>query len=124
MDDARDSCYWDRRGLMTQMAGVLLPPFAWLLDMQVSYSMVKWACENDGRTILLAIPVVSLTLVSAAAWMAWSSWATIRRHANEEGSGTLDRSYFLAISGLGMSALFALLLLVSIVPRFVLSPCE
>jgi cytochrome c oxidase subunit 1 len=97
---------------------------AWLLDMQVSYSMVKWVCENDSRAILLAIPVASLALVAAAAWMAWSSCARLRRSANEEGSGPLDRSYFLALSGLGMSALFALLLLVSIVPRFVLSPCE
>jgi hypothetical protein len=35
-----------------------------------------------------------------------------------------DRSHFLAIAGLGTSALFALLILSSLVPRIMLSPCE
>jgi hypothetical protein len=35
-----------------------------------------------------------------------------------------DRSYFLAVAGLSMSAVSFLLIVTSFVPRYFLSPCE
>ena len=104
--------------------GVLLPPFAWLLDMQVSYSLVKWACANDRVPILFMMPIFSLTVVTLALWMSWSSWHAVRREADQEGGRPADRSYLLALAGIAMSALFALLIVVSLAPRSILSPCE
>jgi hypothetical protein len=110
-------------GLMP-IAAILLAPFAWLLDMQISYAMVKWACEHDRRELLLLMPLGSLMLVGVAAAMSWSTLKRVKANAVEDGGHTEDRSYFLAIAGIGMSALFALLILTSVVPRYVLSPCE
>jgi hypothetical protein len=115
---------WDQYRLVLLIIGLLLPPFAWLLDMQVSYSLVKWVCAHDRHWILFAIPAGSLTLVAGAMWMSWSSWKDARREANEEGARPVDRSYLLAVSGLAMSVLFGLLILVSLAPRSFLSPCE
>jgi hypothetical protein len=110
-------------GLMA-IAAIVLAPFAWLLDMQISYAMVKWACENDRRELLLLMPLGSLTLVGVAAVMSWSTLKRVGDNAVEDGGHQEDRSYFLAVAGIGMSALFALLILTSVVPRYVLSPCE
>jgi hypothetical protein len=115
---------WDHRQLVMLIGGVLLPPFAWLLDLQVSYSLVKWACANDRSWILFVTPIASLTLIAVAGVMSWSSWNLARPTAREDGERPVDRSYLLALSGLALTALFGLLVLVSLAPRAVLSPCE
>jgi len=116
--------YWEHVGLMMLMGGVLLPPFAWLLEMQISYAMVKWACENDRRDLLLLMPLGSLAIVAAAGWMAWSCWTKLRDEGRPEGGRMEDRSYLLALAGLAMAGVFALLILTSLAPRYLLSPCE
>jgi hypothetical protein len=116
--------YWEHIGLMMLMGSLLLAPAAWFLDLQVSYAMVKWTCDEDRKALLLLVPAFSLGLVGIAGWMAWSSWLKLRNEAVPAGGRMEDRSYFLAIAGLGTSALFALLILSSLVPRIMLSPCE
>jgi hypothetical protein len=116
--------YWEHVGLAKLIGGVLLPPFAWLLDLQVSYATVKWACAADARTVLLLLPLGSLAILAAATWMSWSSWTRLRGEASLDGARVEDRSYFLALAGLAMSALFLLLILTSFAPRYFLSPCE
>jgi hypothetical protein len=116
--------YWEHVGLMMLVASVLLAPAAWLLDVQISYATVKWACEHKTRVLLLAFPAGSLALVALSGWMAWSSWNTLRSVASGEGGRMEDRSYFLALAGLGLSAVFALLILTSVLPRVLLNPCE
>jgi hypothetical protein len=116
--------YWEDVGLALLISAIVLAPFAWLLEMQISYSMLKWACEHDRRGVILLMPVGSLGLVGIAGAMAWSCWARLRGQATDDGGRKEDRSYFLALAGLAMSALFALLILSAIAPRILLSPCE
>jgi len=115
---------WDHRQLAVLIGGVLLPPFAWLLDLQVSYSLVKWACATDRSWILFVTPIVSLALIAGAGRMSWSAWNLARRTAREDGERPVDRSYMLALSGLALTVFFGLLVLVSLTPRALLSPCE
>jgi hypothetical protein len=35
------------RGLLTLWVGLLLPPFAWFLNLQLSYMLVPWACVTE-----------------------------------------------------------------------------
>jgi hypothetical protein len=119
---ARD--YWEHVGLAMLVGSFLLAPFAWLLEMQVSYSMVKWACENDARAALLLMPLGSLALIGVGTWMAWSCWTKLRDEADPEGASMVDRSYFIALAAFAMNGIFALLILTSFAPRYFLSPCE
>jgi len=116
--------YWEDVGLVKLLAGFLLAPFAWLVDLEVSYVTVKWACANDARGVLFLIPVASLALVAFAGWLSWSCWRTLRADANLQGGRMEDRSYFLALAGLAMAAVFGLLIVTSLAPRYFLSPCE
>ena len=116
--------YWEHVGLTMLVGSFLLAPFAWLLDLQISYSLVKWACRHDRRDVLLAIPFASLALVGTAAWMAWACWSRLRATGEPAGGRQEDRSYFLALASLAMAAVFALLILTSVVPRVLLNPCE
>jgi hypothetical protein len=116
--------YWEDTGLAKLLGGFLLAPFAWLLDLQVSYAAVKWACAADRREVLFLFPLGSLSLIAFATWMSWSCWKMLRDRANAEGASIEDRSYFLAVAGLGMNAIFALMIVTSAVGRYYLSPCE
>jgi hypothetical protein len=116
--------YWEDVGLAKLVIGFLLAPFAWLLDLQVSYATVKWACAADRRDVLLLLPLGSLALIALGTWLSWSCYRLVRDRADAEGAGVQDRSYFLAIAGLAMNAFFLLLILTSYAPRYVLSPCE
>ena len=111
-------------GVALLVTAFLLGPLAWFLDMQISYAMVKWACEHDRRVVLLLIPVASLAVIAAGSWMSWSSFAQLRDTADAAGAEMTDRRYFIAVAGLAMNAVFALLILTSIFPRYFLSPCE
>jgi hypothetical protein len=124
MGEEAARAYWDGTGLVLLVVGFLLAPFAWLLDLQISYSMDKWACENDAREVLVAMPLGSLAIIAAGSWMCWSCWQRLRHDADEPGGRVIDRSYALAVSGLALNALFGLLILVSLAGRVVLSPCE
>ena len=121
-DAARN--YWDHAGLAKLVVGFLLPPFAWLLDLQVSYATVKWACAADAPSVLLLLPLGSISMIAFATWLSWSCWTTLRYEATPEGPRMQDRSYFLAVAGLAMSAVFLLLIVTSYAPRYFLSPCE
>lgn len=116
--------YWEHKGLVLLMGGLLLAPLAWFLDLQISYATVKWACAEGRRDVLLLIPAASLMLIALAASMSWRCWRTLRHQGRPDGGEMEDRSYFLAIAGLSMSAVFALLVLTSLVPRYLLNPCE
>ena len=116
--------YWDHTGLAKLVGGFLLAPLAWLLDLQISYAMVKWACATDRSVMLLLLPLGSLALIGLATWWSWSCWARLRDQATSEGGRLQDRSYFLALAGLAMSAVFGLLIITSYAPRLLLSPCE
>lgn len=116
--------YWEHVGLMMLIGGLLIGPAIWFVDLQVSYAAVKWACEHDRRGVILALPLASLAIVAGSTWMSWSSWMKLRGTASQQGAHIEDRSYFLALAGLGLNAVFALLILASFAPRYLLSPCE
>lgn len=109
-------------GLLKLLGGTLIPPFAWFLDLQTSYATVRWACKH-GRALLLLVPLGSLALIGLAAWLSWSSWSVFRDGTDLGGGSVPDRSAFLAIIGLMMSATFALLVLNTFAARYFLDPC-
>jgi hypothetical protein len=120
--EARD--HWEHVGLAMLIGGLLLPVVAWFLDLQISYALVKWACRQDVRGVLGVTALASLAIVAVGTWLSWTCWTRLRDTANPEGGRMVDRSYFLAVAGLGLNALFALLILTSLAPRYFLSPCE
>ena len=124
MIDVEAAGYRDHSHLTALAVGLLLPPLAWLLDMQVSYSLVKWACANDRQWILFVMPACSLTLIAATTLMSWQTLRHTDLSARDEGGRPIHRSHLLAVSGLALSILFGLLIFISLVPRALLSPCE
>ncbi|RKH43065.1 hypothetical protein D7X55_30680 [Corallococcus sp. AB049A] len=105
-------------------AGVLLPPFAWLLALQVTYSLVTSNCQKARPALLHGVLVGAVVLLGLGAFSAWRSWRALRgRPGTLEDSG-VGRARFMAAFGLLSSALFTLLLVATAIPTFLLRPCD
>ena len=116
--------YWDGAGLALLIAGFLAGPTAWGLNLMVNYSLVKPVCAAGSPWVLTAVSAAALGTTCAGAIVSWRCWLRLRDDGNTEGARTVDRSYFIAVTGMVLNAFFILLITVSIVPHYVVSPCE
>lgn len=115
--------YWEQAGLALLWFAVLAGPAAVATNQLTGYALTKWACASGHTFVLTAIAGVTLLLALSGAWVGWSCRRRLR-DANEHGGRIIDRSYFAALIGVGLSLLTALLIVLQAFPHFVLSPCE
>ncbi len=104
---------------------ILVGPLAWLIYLQTAYALVPWTCKRPtGAMIaLLAAGVLALALSTAGLATAWQAW----RRAGRPGAGTgtvTSRTRFLALTGIGTSALFVLVVVAGMLPLLLLAPCN
>lgn len=116
--------YWDAAGIAKLWFAFIAAPLAWLIDLEASYATVEWACAHDRRSVLFLIPSACLAVIAVAALQCWSAWKDLGREPNLNGGSVEDRSRFLALIGLMMSATFALVIITTFVARYLLGPCE
>ncbi|MFW6098260.1 MAG: hypothetical protein ACOC9Z_09285 [Chloroflexota bacterium] len=113
--------------------GVAAGPILWAIQLVVVYALVSLACNwRFFSFTLLGVPgiVVILTTVTLvlsaivlyAGLLSWHNWRVIQEEEHAHGRRE-ERHYFLAYSGVLLSALFLLVMLVSLIPAFVLGPC-
>lgn len=114
--------------------GVAAGPIVWAIHLVVAYALVSLACNwNFFSFTMLGVPgiVAVLTLVTLAmgaivlyaGLLAWRNWRLIEREAERVHGRREERHYFLAYSGVLLSALFLLAILLSLTPAFTLGPC-
>jgi hypothetical protein len=102
---------------------ILIGPLAWLVYLQTAYALVPWACRRPtgGLIALLAAGVLALALSTAGLATAWKAW----RRADPTDAGTATaRTRFMALTGIGISALFVLTVVAGMLPLLLLAPCE
>jgi hypothetical protein len=114
----------DGRAIRNLFIGLLVPPIAFLIDLEVAYALVPTACSTRNPLLVHLVHLACLLLVVFAWVTAWRCWkATGSTWPAEEG-GPLGRSRLLAGIGVLMSALFALVILAMWLPSFILDPCQ
>lgn len=99
---------------------IVIGPLAWLAYMQTAYALVPWACRRPtaGMVTLLAVGVLALALSTAGLVTAWQAW----RHVDRD--TTAGRTRFMALTGIGTSALFVLVVVAGMLPLLILAPCS
>jgi hypothetical protein len=116
--------YWEGHGLLLLWASVLLAPTALMIDFGVGYPLVKWACANGQKAVLVSISSASLLTTAIGVWLGSSLLQRLRGIATDHGGRQVDRSYFLAILGISLNILAALVILAAAIPQLILNPCE
>jgi hypothetical protein len=101
---------------------VLGGPIAFLVNLQVNYTMVDWACNTGHDVGLHLAHLVALALAVGAGWLGLTLWRRIGG-APDSGGGSESRSRLLAVLGVSGGALFALSILAQWITVMVLGSC-
>ena len=114
------------RGKASLWLGVLLPPISWALQHQIGYSLIRFACEHRWASVMhhvLAWLFVAAALAGGA--LAWRDWKLVGGGwpVGTE-PGIEARSRFMAVLGMMLSALFALLIIGQWSASLFIDPCN
>jgi hypothetical protein len=82
---------------------VLAGPAALFANQFAGYALVKVGMRVGAHVVLTAIDIAMLGPALAGAWVGWTCRERLR-DATEYGGRIIDRSYFLAIVGIGLGA--------------------
>jgi hypothetical protein len=96
-------------------------PVAWALRQLASYALVSPACGMGSTQPLIAIAAAMLGLTLLGAWT--GRLCLTRSRADGRGA-VMMRASFMASVAVGLNLLVALLIVLSTVAEFILSPCE
>jgi hypothetical protein len=108
---------------MALAVALLFGPLALAFDQGLSYVLVKWACATGTTSVFGGIALIAVGMTAAGALSGWSLVLSLRA-ADGRGGTPRDPRYFMAIVGIALNALVALLIITAVVPRQLLSPCE
>lgn len=112
---------WLERGVPS--AGLYAGPFAWFISTQGNYALVPWVCAHKLPVIpILAAVLIMVSLFGAVlSWRAFASSGAVP-HGDSTGAGRPHR--FVAVVGIMMAMLFALVILVQGAAGVVFDGCE
>lgn len=104
--------------------GWVIGPVAWALHLLGSYVLVTWVCETGHHWTLHATTLVTLAMSLIGGWLAWRQWGVAgRRWPGDSDNRFSSRIQFMALGGLILSLLSALLIVAEGIPNFFLGAC-
>ena len=115
---------WADRGVVLLWLAMFAGPAAWAFNQGVGYAVMKAVCASGNPYVLWTMAIVSLALAVAGGWIGWWWLAQFRSNAVDDGGTGADRSYFMAVLAIALNVLIGVLIVTSLIPQFLLSPCE
>jgi hypothetical protein len=119
-----EQAFFQHQGIVWLWFGMLAPPLAFLLNLQLSYVLVPQACVMGQHLLLHLVPVGTVLLAVGGGVSAWYNWRRTGHTWSTEAAGVLPRSRFMAATGLLISGLFILAIVAQWLPNFLLNPCQ
>lgn len=113
----------ERRDVLLWL-GVLAGPFAWALQQQVSYMISPTLCAAGHRGVLHLVTLGALLIAAAGGAVAWHRWRAVYAGSTSKGIPEGSRVRFMALGGMAACVFFALVILATEIPNFVLRVCE
>jgi len=113
-----------------QWIGFFLAPAVFFAHLQIAYVLIPWECtmqEEVWMHIVGALAVLLSLAGAAAAWISRARTSDADPHPPghpDEGPGPLFRTRFMADTGLGVSALLTLIVLMQWVAGFFITVCQ
>jgi hypothetical protein len=114
----------DARVIRALWIGLLVPPAAFLLNLEVAYALVPTACSSRNQLIVHVVHLVCLALAVIGGFSAWRVWISGGKTWPGDEGGAHGRSRFMAGMGLLTSALFVLVIVAQWIPSFLMDPCQ
>jgi hypothetical protein len=114
----------DARHIRMLWGGLLLPPAAFLANLEIAYALVPVACAARGTLLLHLVNAASLAVAVAGGLIAWRSWNMVGRLWPDGEAGPIGRSRFLAAVGVSLAVLCVLVIVAQWLAVFLLDPCQ
>ena len=111
-------------GITGLVYGFIGAPLAALYMELTAYAGVQWSCGHRNPITVHVIPIVFILLGFIAVWLSWRDWSAVGRISSAEGATVTDRTRFLALSGLILSAFAVVTMLAMWLPLIVFDPCQ
>lgn len=111
------------KGLLALWGGVLIAPAAYFFQLCVAYGMVNWVCRNGYSLLITLVTIIALSLCAFGAYLAWSCWKQVGTEYSEDIGDAVNRSRFMAVGGLILSALFFVSILAQEIPNWIVGAC-
>ena len=110
-------------GLLTLTLGLVAGPIAVLVNEELIYVTNMWACGTGKQLAMHVVPLICLAVTLGVGLLSWRDWDRVGRGVEDEAATVDSRSRFLALSGMGISALSALIILAQWLAIFVFGAC-
>jgi hypothetical protein len=107
-----------------EWVGMLLPAATFFAHLQIGYVLVPYACTTHQDIWVHVAGVLSVVLSLIGTVAAWRTWARAGREEPGEGPGAMPRTRFLGAVGLGMGAIFTLILIAQWIAVFFIGVCQ
>lgn len=111
-------------GILGLAYGFLAAPLSALWMEVTAYAGVQWACGHRDAITIHVVPVIFLLVGVIAVGLSWRDWSATGRLTRAEGPTIIDRTRFLALSGLILSAFSVVLIVAMWLPMIVFNPCQ
>ena len=109
--------------MLTLTLGLVLGPVAVLVNEELIYVTNMWACGTGKQAAMHIVPLICLLATLGAEFLAWADWVRVGRGVENEAATIASRSRFMALGGMAISALSALLILAQWLAIFVFGAC-
>jgi TRAP-type C4-dicarboxylate transport system permease small subunit len=112
------------REMLWLWTGLLTAPLAFLLHLQVNYTLVQQLCQSQYKRVLHLVTLAFLLIAAGGGFIAWRNWESAGRKWPEDAGSVTERSRFMSVVGLLLSAIIVLALIAQLIPQFVYDPCQ
>jgi hypothetical protein len=111
-------------GIFGLLYGTIGAPLSALYMQLSAYAGVQWSCGHHNPITVHVIPVTFLLLAVIALWLSWRDWSAVGREIRAEGATITERTRFVALAGVILSAFSTVLILALWLPMIVFNPCQ
>jgi hypothetical protein len=112
------------RGIIWLWAGLLTAPLAFLLHLQINYSLVTQLCQSAHKLAMHLVTLAFLLVSAGGGLIAWSNWKAVGQKWPGEAGSVAERSRFMSVVGLLISVLVIFGLIAQWIPQFIFDPCQ
>jgi hypothetical protein len=104
--------------------GLLVPPTAFLINLEVAYALVPTACGTRSVLLVHLVHLASLALAVYGGVVAWRTWRRSGATWPGGNGGRISRTQFMAGIGALTGLMFAVVIVAQWIPSFILDPCQ
>jgi hypothetical protein len=105
-------------------AGIFAGPAAWFLQLEANFALAPLACSGRGKVAMYCVSAAALTLTVLGGGISLGQRHISARDTLSDQVPARSRRRTMALAGIGLSALFILVIAAQTIPNLLMQGCE